>query len=220
MHAFAQNILDESFMRGPSDLIKAVTDSDRYGPAYVRTMLSSFLPYSVGMAQMARATDPYSRQARSVMDAIRDRVPGMSESLFPRRDIWGDPMPSGDALFAPGVTAIYEQKISMDPVNRAMLALNVSPAPVERTIRNVKLTDQQYDEYARLAGHAAKIRLEAIVGAPDFQTWAPATKHEVFEETVRQARESARGMMMMKYPQIPRDAAKAQITRKTGETVH
>jgi hypothetical protein len=220
MHAITQNILDESFMRGPADLIKAVTDSDRYGPAYVRTMLSSFMPYSVGMAQMARATDPYTRQARTVVDAIRAKVPGMSESLFPRRDIWGDPMPSGDALIAPGVTAIYEQKISTDPVNRAMLDMNVSPAPVERSIRNVPLTDQQYDDYARLAGRAAKIRLDVIVRSPDWQTWPAATRHEMLEETVRQAREAARGLMMAKYPDIPRTAAKAQMARRTGESVH
>ena len=209
-------------MRGPADLIKAVTDSDRYGPAYVRTMLSSFLPYSVEMAQMARASDPYSRQARTIMDAIRAKVPGMSESLFPRRDIWGEPMPSGNALMASGVTAIYEQRVSTDPVNRAMLALNVSPAPVERSIRNVPLTDQEYDDYARLAGRSAKMRLDMMVQSPLWQNWTAAMQYEMLEETVRQCREFARGLMMMKYPYIPRDATLAQKARKTGEpvTVH
>lgn len=220
MHAFTQNILDESFMRGPSDLIRATTDPDRYGSGYVRTFLSSFLPYSVGMAQMARSTDPYSRQARTIMDAIRARVPGMSESLFPRRDIWGEAMPSGDALLAPGVTAIYTRQMTTDPVNRAMLDLGISPAPVERQIRNVPLTDQEYDDYARLAGRATKMRLDMIVRSPQWQMWPNASRHEVIEETIRQNREAARGMMFKKYPHIPADAAKAQIARKTGEPVH
>jgi len=219
MHAFSQNILDESFMRGPSDLIKAVTDSGRYGAGYVRNFLSSFLPYSVGMAQMARATDPWSRQARTIMDAIRSKVPGMSESLFPRRDIWGDPMPNGAALLGPGVTAIYERQVSSDPVNQALLALGLGPAPVERRIRNVPLTDEQYDDYARIAGRTAKMQLDKIVRSPNYQAWPNTTRHEAIQETIRQARTAAEGMVMMKYPGIPRDAAAMQRARKTGETI-
>ncbi len=218
MHAFTQNILDESFMRGPSDLIKAVTDPGRYGEGYVRTLVSSFVPYSVMQAQLARATDPYSRQARTIMDAVRAHIPGLSESLFPRRDIWGEPMPSGDALIAPGVTAIYQRQMSTDPVNLAMLNLGIAPAPVERSIRNVPLTDQEYDDFARLAGRTVKMNLDRIVQSSAFQSWSNADRYEVFKETIRQGREAASGMMMMKWPHIPRDAAKAQIVRKTGQT--
>ena len=220
MHAFTQNILDESFMRGPADLIRATTESDRYGSAYIRNLLPSFLPFSVLQAQMARATDPYSRQARTIMDAIRARVPGLSETLFPRLDIWGEPMPSGDALIAPGITAIYARRMSTDPVNLAMLALGVSPAPVERTIRNVKLTDQQYDDYARLAGRMTKMRLDAIVQSPLWATMPNSSRYQVIEETIKQNREAARGKVMWDNRQIAIDAAKAQIARKTGETVH
>jgi len=222
MHAFTQNILDESFMRGPADLIKAVTDPDRYGSSYVRNFLSSFIPYSVGMSQLARATDPYSRQARTMMDAVRAKVPGLSEALFPRRDIWGEPMPSGDALIAPGVTAIYATRMSSDPVNQAMINLGIGPAPVEREIRNVKLTDEQYDDFARIAGRMTKMRLDAIVRSPDWQMWPNATKHDVIEETIRQSREAARGNMMQRYPQIAKEAAQGRIARatQTPEAIH
>lgn len=219
MHAFTQNILDESFMRGPADLIKATTDSGRYGAGYVRTMLSSFMPYSVLMSQTARATDPYSRQARSIMDAIKQRIPGLSEELMPRRDVWGEPMPSGDALIAAGVTAIYAQRMSHDPVNLAMLDIGIAPAPVERRIRNVLLSDEQYDDYARLAGRGAKMRLDAIVRSPDWQNWPRETKHDIIEEVLRQSREAARGIVMMKYPDIPREAVKQQMERRKGTPI-
>lgn len=216
MHAISQNILDESFMRGPADLIQAVTDPGRYGAGYVRNFLSSFIPYSVGMAQMARASDPYSRQARTIMDTIRAKIPGQSEQLFPRRDIWGQPMSNGGALIAPGATAIYERQMSNDPVNLAMLAIGVAPAPVERSIRNVQLSDQQYDDFSRIAGVTAKMRLDALVRSPDWQTWTSSTQHDVIQEVLRQTREAARGVMMMKYPDIPREAAQKQVARRGG----
>ena len=81
-------------MRGPSDLIRALTDHERYGPGFVRNFLSSFMPFSVGMSQIARTIDPYTRQARTITDAMLRKIPWASEELYPIRDIWGEPMPN------------------------------------------------------------------------------------------------------------------------------
>ena len=42
----------------------------------------------------------------------------------------------------------------------------------------------------------------------------------MIEEVLRQSREAARGWVMMKYPDIPREAAIVQMQRLTGETIH
>ena len=89
-HAVSQNIIDESFMRGPSDLIKAIEEPGRYGASYVRNFSCSFVPFSVAMSQMARNLDPYTRQARTLTDAIVAKTPLLSQELLPRRDIWGE----------------------------------------------------------------------------------------------------------------------------------
>lgn len=212
-HAITQNVLDESFMRGPAELMRAIEDPGRYGEGYIRNFLSSFVPYSVGLAQIARASDPYARQAKTVIDAMKAKVPGMSESLFPRRDIWGEPMASRDALGMAGVTAIYAQQVSKDPVNLALLDLGISPAQPERKIRNVDLTEQQYDDFARLSGRMTKQRLDVIVRSPDFRTWPNHIKATVITEVVRQSREAARGLMMMKNPQIVKDATAAKLEK-------
>jgi hypothetical protein len=217
MHAFTQNILDESFMRGPADLIRAVTESDRYGASYVRNFLSSFMPYSVGMAQAARATDPYTRQARDLLDTIRAHTPGLSEDLYARRDIWGEMSPSRDALISPGLTAIYVNRISHDPVNQALLNLGIGVAQPKREIRNVPLTDQQYDDFSRIAGRMLKMRLDTIVNSPQFQSWSNGEKHYVIEETLRQTREVAGGIVMMQNPGIPQTATQNRKNRFTAE---
>jgi hypothetical protein len=222
-HAITQNILDESFMRGPSDLIKAVEDPGRYGEGYLKNFASSFVPFSTGMFQIARAADPYSRQARTVVDAIKQRIPGISETLLPRRDIWGEEIPNPEAFGHAGFTAIYMKKVNTDPVNQAMLDLGIAPALVERKIRNVDLTDEEYDDFARLAGRMAKQRLDVIVKSPDWQTWPNHVKHTVLQEVIGKTREAARGLMMMKFPHIPQDAAADLRERKTSDemdTIH
>jgi hypothetical protein len=214
-HAISQNILDESFMRGPSDLIKALEDPGRYGDAYIRNFVTSFVPFSVALSQMARQTDPYSRQARTMADALRSKIPGLSESLLPRRDVWGEMLPSREGL---GMTAIWEQRINDDPVNKALLNHAIHPAAVGRSIRNVQLTDEQYDDYARLAGRLAKLRMDAIVRSPSYASMNPGVQHDVIVEQLRQSREVARNMMFMKYPSILVDAQHAkQQKRMTTE---
>jgi hypothetical protein len=213
-HAITQNILDESFMRGPSDLVKAIQDPVRYGGGYIRNFLSSFVPYSVAMGQMARASDPYTRQARTVVDAIKSKVPGLSQSLMPRRDIWGEIMPSRESLGPPGMTAIWEQQVNNDPVNMALLNLGLHVAAVEKKIRNVELTPEQYDDWSRLAGRLAKSRMDLIVRSPSFQNMPPALQHDLIIEQLHQSREVARNMMFMKYPSILVDARSAKMEKR------
>ena len=212
-HAVVQNVLDESFMRGPAELIQAVEDPGRYGERYIQNFASSFVPYSVGLAQINRASDPYARQARTVLDSIKQKVPGLSESLYPRRDVWGQPLPNHDALAEAGVTAIYEQRVSRDPVNLSLAQMGIGIAPVERSIRNVKLTDQQYDDFSRLAGRMAKQRLDVIVNSPDWQRWPVGIRADVVKEVVTQSRESARGMIFLKYPSVLADATRMKMQR-------
>lgn len=213
-HAVTQNILDESFMRGPSELIKAVDDPGRYGERYIREFMSSFVPYSVGSFQMARAMDPYSRQARSIVDAVKNKIPGLSEELLPRRDIWGEPLPNRSALGGAGVTAIYEQRMSHDPVNTELLKLGMAPARVERKIRNVQLTDQEYDDFQRISGRLTKQALDRVVNSPQWQTWPPHVKRDFVQQTFKAQRDTAANQVMRLYRHIPIDAWKQTVQKK------
>lgn len=216
-HAFAQNLLDESFMRGPAELIQAIEDPERYGGKYIRNFLSGFVPFSGMMGQTARSIDPYTRKTRDVTDAIINKIPFLSQTLLPSRDVWGEPMPSKDTAF--GITSVYAQKISKDPVNQAMVALGISLAPVDKKIRNVELEPEQYDDYARLAGRMSKQRLDVIVRSPDFSNWPSYVKQTVIEAVVKESREAARGLMLMKYPAIVIEATAAKQSRFTDPAV-
>lgn len=219
LHAITQNVLDESAMHGPAELLKAVETPDRYGESYVRNYLAAFVPYSVGLSQMARAMDPYQRDTKTMIDTIRNKIPGHLDSYFGnelpvRRDIWGEPLPSRTALVGAGVSAIYEQQTNADPVNQAMWKVGVFPGTLERKIHNVPLTAEQYDDFQRIAGRMAKMRLDKMVISPQFQQQIPSVQHDWMNETIKQSRESARQMMMIKNPLIARQALEAKQSKK------
>lgn len=210
IHAIAKNVVDQSYFKGPSDLLRAVTERG-YGEYYVRNFLSGFVPFSSGMGQTAALIDPYSREARSVVDAVKAKIPFASQSLRPKVDIFGNPIPSRDPL---GPFAIWVSQHSSDPVLQEMLRLKYFPAQVDRKIRGVKITDEQHSELAGIAGHTAKENLNRIIASDQWRQMPDHAKRDLLETVFRKSRETARGWMMGKYRDIPTEAARL---RRIGE---
>lgn len=205
VHSFSQNFLDESFMRGPSDLIKALDEPDRYGAAYARNLFSSFaVPYSVGMGQIAHEIDPYMRQARTLTDEVIAKIPWWSETLEPRIDIWGNP------VLARGWALTYHQQLQNDPVNQAMTRLGYFPAPVERKIVGVALSDHQYTEFSIMAGRWAHDRVAHVVASLGFDLQNEGDQREALRHQVMNARKDAEDHMKFKYPAIWQAASAAK----------
>jgi len=209
-HAFAQNIIDESFARGPAEMMQAIEDPDRYGARWVRGFLSSAVPFSVGLGQIARQVDPYSRQARTTMDAILAKLPVISEELQPRFDVWGQPVMNR------GWAGTYYEHARDDPVEQRLDALGIYPSLPERRIRGVELTDQQYADYSRVAGRTAKMQLDQIIGKPGFAQMPEAAQREIIGKVITTAREYGRTLIMMHNHGIIDSAVAAKKAQAEG----
>jgi hypothetical protein len=210
VYAFAQNIVDESSMRGPAQIMRAIDDHDRYGAAWIRNFVSSAGPFSVGLGQVARQIDPYSRQARTTMDAIKAKIPFVSETLMPRRDVWGEPAPNR------GWFGTYNQKVLADPVDEALYSLGIYPGQPTRNIRGVELTDQQYDDFSRISGRMAKMRLDAMVRQPGWSSLPAGIRTEQVNSIVSKSREGARSLIMMESVGSENDIVKKAIEAKSA----
>lgn len=207
-----KSVLDENFMRGAKDMLDAVYHPQEYGGRYIKSMVTNWLPYSVGMSQVARKIDPYQRETRGIFEAAQAKVPWASESLMPRRDIFGEPIPNG------GPNPSYAD----DPVVKAMNDLKIGVGRLEKKIRGVELSEQQYDDYARVSGRMAKLRLNALVSNPGFATMPATMRVELIHNAISTSRESARSMVMMQNPEIITKAVDAKTAKVTGvkPTVH
>jgi hypothetical protein len=193
--SLAKNLLDESFMKGPADLMRAVDDNDRYGARYVRDELGSFLPFSGALAQAAKSTDPFLREARTTLDSIKERIPGLRETLYPRNDIWGQPM-RAPAQFGFGLTAVQESPVNNDPVDAAMQRLGNYPGMPEHQIMGVRLSDKQYDDYSRIRGRTARMMLNGMV-TPSFQALPDGMQDKAMRERWTKATEFAQSAVKM-----------------------
>lgn len=88
--AAGNQVVGKTFLRGASDLAEALADPERNLPGFLRRFAGSFVP--AGSAGLDRAINPEMQQVFNYVDAIRERIPGFSEAVPPRRNIWGEPI--------------------------------------------------------------------------------------------------------------------------------
>lgn len=207
--AISKNLTSKTWLQGPSDLIQAISDPDRYGEGYVKRFAGTAIPSIV--AQSAQSMDPIMREANTIIDGIKSRIPGLSETLYPKRDIWGDPIIREGGLGPDILSPVSESTQKKDPISEQLLQLGVFPAKVERKIGGVTLTDKQYDDYARIAGKMTKVMLTNLM-QPGFSAMPQEAQIKMVRTTIEQARETARNMV--KFNPANRNIMQTMIQNK------
>ncbi len=205
---FAEVVADETWMRGLADLINAARNWDRDGGRYLRNLGSEFLPWSIGMGQVAQVIDPYQRQVHSFTDAVKNKIPGLRETLEPRNDVLGDPIPSHSAL--------GRSEAVNSPIADALIRLDHNIAPMQRNVHGVGLNDEQYADLTQVAGRLLKERLEPIVSNPSFAQQPEFAQRNVIDSITKAARAQGRALILAQDQDILAAARKAKQAYREG----
>lgn len=198
-HDITRSILDESWMRGAHDMMEAMYDEK--GPTaarFIRSFATNWLPYSVGLGQVARMIDPYQRKVDDlgsenlwgILSAAQAKVPLLSQRLMPRRDSYGEPIES------------YVGKYSNDPTTLMLDDLQTGIGYLPKNIGGVQLDENQYDDYQRIAGRYTKALLDKMASNPYFMKMKPEHKIDAINATIGAARKGAKNAMFAKYPDV------------------
>ncbi|MFA7278773.1 MAG: hypothetical protein WC100_01650 [Sterolibacterium sp.] len=214
LKAISKSMMSKLSLRGVSDFIQMAANPDMYGERYIQNFVSSFVPNA--SAQAARSIDPVQREARDIVDSIRAKIPGSREKLLPRRDVWGEPMTSEGSVGPDIASPIFQSRVNLDPVNQRLMAIKYFPSRIDRKINGVELTPAQYDDLAKTAGKLAKIRLNAAIGTPGFASLPVFAQVRTVSNIMDVSRETARKIIMMKNPDIIRQATNNKVRAVTG----
>lgn len=91
----AQSITNQSFLKGVSGVLGAVSDPERNVRKYVEQTTSSVIPNFA--KSFARATDPIQRAPEGVVEGVKSGIPGLRGQTTPKySDITGKPLPAKD----------------------------------------------------------------------------------------------------------------------------
>lgn len=224
--SFVSTLKDKSYLRGISDAMTAIDDPDRYAGRWARNMGASFIPNFIG--QYTRASDPYLRENRTFVEAVKARLPGYSDTLFPKRDVWGEPIKRtagalGDGtagrLFSP-VRGAPDQR---DMVTSELIRLDLVPSKAPRKMSGVELTPAQYDTYQQLTGRLSRRIMDRFMGGPLYERMPDPARRMLAETLMRTARQTARTMLGQQFPELralaEREKAGALLEGRKRETV-
>jgi hypothetical protein len=161
--SIAGNVMSKSYMRGLSDLAEALANPQMNADEYFQRLAGSLIPAGVG--ENARYQDSYQLEINSMLEAMKACIPGLSQNLPARRDLWGRAISyrSGLDAFYDAVSPIASRRENPEPIDREMLRQEIYIAAPKRSLNfdgvTVDLTRDEfpgaYSRYAQLAGNEA-----------------------------------------------------------------
>lgn len=229
--AVAQNLASKTYLSGVFDFMAAIDPHNQMSDPgkYVSDLATGLVPYSSFMRNVAQTMDPIQRDAKAVeygddgkvdpvatyiqatIDKVKRGIPGLSDTLPPMRDLWGEPIDrsSGIGWGWDFVSPVASKADNPDPVTKVILDNRIAVSFPPRRIEGVQLTPEEYDQFSELAGKMARDSVARLVNSPGFDKLSPGPegmKAELIKAAISDSREYARGQMMMRNPEI-RDRA-------------
>jgi hypothetical protein len=199
--AVTKNITSKTFLEGLSNLLSAVHDPERYGPAFINSYAGLLVPGAV--AQFARGADPIQRQVDSFSDALKARIPGMREDLPARYTITGEERPNLAQGF-PNIVGIATTPAEQTQIQKEIQDLNFSYSAPDKKLRGVELKPEDYSEYSRLSGEAVNQRLSSIINSPYYASYSEKQRKVILEAAAKRARSGvSRSFFGKKYSTDP-----------------
>lgn len=196
--AIVHNLSSKTWLSGISSALEAINDPDRYLSGFTARTAGSLAVPSI-VAQVARVSDPVMREAREPLDRIRSRIPGLSDDLLPRRDVFGRPVMSQGGVGPDIVSPIFTGTAKNDPTISALTSSGIGISAPQRTYveggKRVQWTPQQYDRLQVLVGQAAKPRLDALAGSPGWRAMSLDQREDAVGKIMREARKDGRAKL-------------------------
>lgn len=88
MTAIANQVVGKTFLSGMADTMEVLSDPQRYGQNFLSRFSGSLVP--AGVAGIERAIDPQTEFVFNELDAIKSRIPGLSDQVPNKLNVWGE----------------------------------------------------------------------------------------------------------------------------------
>jgi len=187
--SLTKNLTDKSFVKGLSDLVKVMGDPERYGERIAEQLAGSVVPSMV--ADIATSKDPILRDARSMIDAIKARTPGLTGEILPRRDIFGKPIERHSGGIE-AFSVVQPSEAVTDKAYTEMNRLKITTQLPDRKIGGKEMDPELYDQYQEMAGGIAKKGIDKLVNDPAYDSIPRVMKERLFKDILNTSREIAR----------------------------
>jgi hypothetical protein len=190
-----QNLANKTWLSGISTLVEAINEPERYADNWLERIAGS-AAVPAGVAQVARTVDPTLREAESILEAVRARLPRASKSLQPRRDVWGKPIEGEGGIGPDLVSPVWQSTRRNDPVNNALLGAGVHVSKPNRKVGGVRLDAEQWSQYQEIAGTLGYSGVNALITGTEWGDMSQEDRQDAVSDIMKDARKEARGIVL------------------------
>ena len=216
------NLSNKTWLSGVSDMMEAINDPQRYAAGFGKRLAGSLTVPTI-FNQIARTTDPVARQRDDYGDAIANRIPGLSDDLYPARNVLGQPIVSEGGVGPDILSPVWESTDRNDPVIEKLLKARISINKPQRDDMPAK----DWDAYQEAIGRNARPALAALVLHPAFDGLEQGEQLKAVRKVMATARKDAKaelfggkapkGAGLSMAPQVPSPIGTANAS--TGQSV-
>ena len=166
-------MLDRSFLRGLSETFSALNDPKSNSARFADSFASSFVPR--GLQEVRNVIDPTVRDARTMMDSFKTKIPYMSMTVPERRDEWGrvQSMESGWGKAYDAMSPFYAKPINIEPIDRELLQQGIGVGNATRSMQldtarvSFKNRADIHNRYLELRGQTLPSEMASAKPTPD-----------------------------------------------------
>lgn len=225
--ALSKNMMSKTYLQSISNIIDILEDPEPYKFQRIAgNTIGAFVPTVVSSVE--RGIDPAYSEIYKLLDTMKSKIPGVSNSLYPKRNIFGEevtaPGWSWQGLFNP---LTYSEE-SADPVKRELARLKfMSQSTVLNSMRQidgVELTPEQRDRYIVLMGEPLKQYLDQLIASPAYQQATdgdedfPGTKQQMIKQAISVYKQQAKIKILQENPELLRKVQARQQQKYSALT--
>ncbi len=189
--SMVKTLSEQPYLMGLQQVAQALEEPGRGGPK----LLSGVVSVPPLVSQIATSVDPQARQARTFGQRVASHVPGASQSLPPRLDIFGRPIARADL---PG-QALWDVTNSKpnraDAVTKELDRLRVFPGMPRAALRidgkTIERTPQEMNALMAVLGPQTHALLARVIQDPNYQRAPDELKATILKRLVTQLRANA-----------------------------
>lgn len=192
-------VTSQPFLSGLTDFINAMERPQEAGSTMLKTAAQTVVPYAGALRNTTRAVDPVIREVHSPLDAAKEIIPGLSSTLPPRLDLFGQPLTRPGGPVTRALSPTLPVPASSDPVatyldtiqqplrtDRRETSLNIAPGVRIPVPADVDLSRRES------GGQTLHAVLEQVIANPRFQALPAPQQQAIVSQLTNEVRGQAR----------------------------
>lgn len=230
----AQNVTSKTYLSGLADFFEVMSSvspdpevNNTRARKWVERLAGTAVPS--GVAQLERTLSPELSATQGIIEKMKSRIPGFSDDLPPRRNIFGEPIVLSGGIGPDIMSPLYTSTDKKDKIADEIVSQQTMLRMPRPVIDGVKLDTKMYDSYIkfyagtnnRFVKQPLKSALRELFSTNQYRQATDGQeggKSVLIRATFDGYREAAKQMMREKAPALAAEARqlKTEKFRKLG----